>query len=137
MFISNVKLNKRHLERFKTFSVILLLILYFAGNVQVETFHQFFHSLEKALHSAEQEKDPCHRAIYHEAKNEGCDHKTHVTAVKKCPLCHVLPLNEQNISAGRSFESIPLLPLGNKHFLSFQVAEAFLALPSRAPPAQL
>lgn len=134
MSIQKVKWDNRAQRRLKTFAGILLLGLYLTGNVQVESFHQFFHSLEKALHSSEQEKDPCHRAIYHEAKNEGCNHKTHVTAVKNCPLCHVVPFNDQHFAIGQS-------PLSAELFCSFFIlciesihSDILYDLPARAPP---
>jgi len=135
MFFRKAKVNKSVQERVKTFSIFFLLLLYVAGNVQVESFHQFFHSLEKALHSSEQEEDPCHRAIYHDSENEGCDHKTHLTAVKKCPLCHVVPLNVQHIAASQSFLFIALPHFFTEFLLSIHVANSFVNLPSRAPPA--
>lgn len=134
MFFRKARVNKSFLERLKTFSVTLLLLLYVAGNVQVETFHQFFHSLEKALHSTEQEKDPCHRAVYHDSKKDGCNHKTHITAVKKCPLCHVIPLNETHIATSNSFAFIGLPIIFNDLSLSFHVADTLIGLPARAPP---
>ena len=134
MFFRKASVNKSFLDRLKTFSVTLLLLLYVAGNVQVETFHQFFHSLEKALHSTEQEKDPCHRAVYHDSKKEGCNHKTHITAVKKCPLCHVVPLSATHIATNNSFAFIGLPTIFNDLSLSFHVAGTFISLPARAPP---
>jgi len=134
MFFRKAKASNGFLQRIKTFSVTLLLLLYVAGNVQVETFHAFFHSLEKAAHSSEQERDPCHRAIYHDSKTEGCDHKTHLTAVKKCPLCHIVPLKGQHIAASNSFEFIELDNVFNNLLLSFRVADTFVGLPARAPP---
>jgi hypothetical protein len=113
---------------------MLLLVLYVIGNVQVESIHQVFHSVDKALHSLEQEKDPCHRAIYHEVKNEGCDHKTHVTAIKRCPLCHVVPFNDQHASAGEDVTA-------SGYSVSYQSVLHPLSLPdplynlsARAPP---
>jgi hypothetical protein len=119
---------------FKTASILLLLFLYTAGNVQLESFHSVFHSLEKALHSAEQEKDPCHRAIYHDAKDEGCDHKTHVTAVKECPLCHVVPFNDQLLTSDNTFESISFPDLLSSNYAAILVANSADNLPARAPP---
>ena len=118
----------------RIFSALMLLLLYLAGNVQVESFHQIFHSFEQALHSSDQEKDPCHRSIYHDAEQEGCDHKTHVTAVKKCPLCHIVPLNEKHTSVNHSFEFFSS-PSDFKIFsFSIPVAELSGNLSARAPP---
>ena len=118
----------------RVFSVLLLLLLYLTGNVQVESFHKAFHSFEQALHSSDEEKDPCHRAIYHDSKQEGCDHKTHVTAVKKCPLCHIVPLNEKHIAVSHRFESF-FSPSDFEAFsFSFPATEISGNLSARAPP---
>jgi hypothetical protein len=118
----------------RIFSALLLLLLYLTGNVQVESFHKVFHSFEQALHSTEEEKDPCHRAIYHDAKQKGCDHKTHVTAVKKCPLCHIVPLNEKHIAVNHSFESFSSPSNFEQLSISIQVSEISGGLSARAPP---
>jgi hypothetical protein len=115
-------------------SGVLLLILYTGGNVQIESFHQLFHAYEKDLHSFEQEKDPCHRAIYHEAQKNGCDHKTHLTEVKKCPLCHVVPHNEEHIAVSHSFESHSWLENFSDNIYSRALGEFFINLSDRGPP---
>ncbi len=115
--------------------VSLLLLLYLAGNVHVESFHEAFHSLEKSLHSVEQEEDPCHRAIYHEVKNDGCDHKTHVTEIKQCPLCHVVPINVQHFEPSQSFEPFKALSDFIDHLPSTVIVNCLTDLPARAPPA--
>ena len=125
---------KRLRGRLKALSAVLLLLLYVMGSVQVETFHETLHSFEKSLHSSDQEKDPCHRAIYHETNNEGCDHKTHVTAVKKCPLCHVVPFNAQGVAASQSFQPKDHSNDFNNFSFSHHVKEIFTDLPARAPP---
>ena len=118
----------------RIFSALLLLLLYLTGNVQVESFHKVFHSFEQALHSSDEEKDPCHRAIYHDSKQQGCDHKTHVTAVKKCPLCHIGPLNEKHIAVCHSFESFSSPPNFEQFSFSILKAEIPGGLSARAPP---
>ena len=134
MFYKANQDHKVKTQRVKTFAAGLLLLLYIGGNVQVESFHQFFHSLEKAIHSSDAENDPCHRAIYHEAKTDGCDHKTHVTAIKKCPLCHVVPINEQLVDATYVFESFAPSIVFDQESFSFLIANASTHLPARAPP---
>lgn len=134
MFNNTTKTHKVGLPRVKTFAVGILLLLYIGGNVQVESFHQFFHSLEKAIHSSDAENDPCHRAIYHEATTDGCDHKTHFTAIKKCPLCHVVPINEQLATVTYIFESFAQNLLFDEQLISFVLPNGLTHLPARAPP---
>ena len=118
----------------RTGSVLLLVFLYVAGNVQVESFHKIFHSFEQALHSFDQENDPCHRAIYHDSKQDGCDHKTHVTEVKKCPLCHIVPLNDKHFAVTHVFESFSC-PANHESFsISILVLTVTANLSARAPP---
>jgi hypothetical protein len=114
--------------------VSFLLLLYLAGNVHLQSFHEAFHSLEKSLHSVEQEEDPCHRAIYHEVKNDGCDHKTHVTEIKQCPLCHVVPINVQHFEPTNSFQTFKGLSDFIDHLPSTVVVDHLIDVPARAPP---
>ena len=130
-------LRKRIITRNKPmriFSALLLLLLYLTGNVQLESFHKVFHSFEQALHSSDEEKDPCHRVIYHDSKQEDCDHKTHVTAVKKCPLCHIVSLNEKHLAVSHTFESFSSLSHFNEFPISVQIIEISGSLSARAPP---
>ena len=121
-------------ECLRTISISLLLLLYVLGNVQIESIHQVFHVLETSLHSSDQEKDPCHRAIYHEATSGGCDHNTHFTAVKNCPLCHVVPVNEQLLSEHKITGSFAPEHIFIEQPISIFADQEFTLLPSRAPP---
>jgi hypothetical protein len=132
MFLSKRASCKSHPLRF--FSALVLLLLYLVGNVQLESFHKVFHSFEQALHSSDQEKDPCHRAIYHDSRQEGCDHKTHVTAVKKCPLCHITPLNEKHIAVTHAVEYFSSSQVFETVSLSISILEVAGNLSARAPP---
>src|SRR5688572_17696060 len=132
MFLCKTVRDKN--QPLRIFSALLLLLLYLAGNVQVESFHKVFHSFEQALHSPDQEKDPCHRAIYHDSKQEACDHKTHVTAIKKCPLCHIVPLNEEHIAVSHIFESFSSPSDFEKFSFSILITELSGNLSARAPP---
>ena len=116
-------------------SAVFLLLLYFAGNVQFESFHDVIHSLEQSLHTAEQENDPCHRTIYHEVENDGCDHETHLTSVEQCPLCHVVPINIQHLEASHSFESLEQSNEFGDYSPSDAVVWNAIDIPARAPPA--
>ena len=67
---------------------LLLLFLYLGASVQVETLHHLTHPDDDiALHSPENERDTCHQSIYHSGLNAGCEHKSHLSEFKKCPLC--------------------------------------------------
>lgn len=134
MFLAKAKSSKIHPSRLRT-SALLLLFLYFAGNVQFESFHQAFHAAEE--HSSDEEQDPCHRAIYHDSQSEGCEHKTHVTAVRNCPLCHVVPFNEQHFFISSSFISLPLANGFQDEISEIGTSISLITPPSRGPPAGL
>jgi hypothetical protein len=70
---------------------VLLLLLYMVGNIQPEVLHSLSHNHGQAeLHTVQAEKDPCHRSLYHAAREKGCEHTAHFTASKKCAACHLI-----------------------------------------------
>ena len=87
-----MKNNQTYLYQFgKRLLVFSLLLLYVFSYFSFELIHQFEHSHEyEALHTEENEKEACHRAVFHFEK-DACDHKTHVTSLEKhCDLCDVI-----------------------------------------------
>jgi hypothetical protein len=82
---TNYRLNVRGLL------AALLLAVYATGAIGIDLFHHSLHDhSDKALHTEEAEKDPCHLSIYHLDKEDGCDHKTHLTKAEKCKYSHVV-----------------------------------------------
>ena len=74
--------------RTAVFGPFLLLMLYLAGASQVGFLYAFGHDHAVTIsHSYEEEKDPCHRLIYHNDAEAGCGHDVHVTVSDKCYLC--------------------------------------------------
>ena len=71
--------------------MLLLAVLYLLGNVELQSLHSLFHGSQDSqeLHSEANELNSCHQSIYHKLSGAGCDHKTHVAEVKKCPLCQL------------------------------------------------
>ena len=64
----------------------LFVILYIAGTSHVELLHSYFHEHGILVtHSEEQEKDLCHRLIYH--KDVQSCHDSHVSVMDKCQAC--------------------------------------------------
>lgn len=75
----------------KQAALLLLVVLYSAGTLKLEWLHRLIHEHEPAgLHSAEQESNPCHQAIFHAAAQQACEHPTHLTADWKCPVCDIV-----------------------------------------------
>lgn len=120
----------------RTISVLVLLLVYFVGSVQIESIHSIFHDFEVTLHSTEQEEDPCHRAIYHDAKEDACDHTTHITAVKKCPLCHVVPFSDQHLPDQNAFEFFSTSHTYFSGIHESEIKSPIAYLPARAPPVK-
>ena len=65
----------------------LLVALYATIYVGWDMVHVQVHQEEAISHSAQVEKDSCHRSIFH---GEQDAHKSHVAAFKNCASCHVV-----------------------------------------------
>lgn len=88
-------------------SLVLLLALYGAATLKVDSFHELFHAQELAtLHSPEQESNPCHKSVYHQQAQEGCEHKSHITENDKCPLCEFNFVPDQILFENQSTEVV-------------------------------
>jgi hypothetical protein len=119
----------------KFLSVVLLAAVYIIGNSPDEALHKLFHNQETVVHTVAQEKDSCHRTIYHHEKEAGCKHKSHLSQVDTCSLCHALSHIDQIAISDSTCEFISTdLEITGKlisHHLSLVEAN----LPARAPPA--
>jgi hypothetical protein len=75
---------------------LLFMTLYVIGTAPVELMHSFSHDHNApASHSQEQEKDPCHRLLYHNDVETGCDHDLHLTGSDKCDMCDLVHPGDQ------------------------------------------
>lgn len=109
--------------RFQPWLAVLLLSLYVCGTIGADLGHQFFHAHhDTALHTVVQEKDPCHRALYHHDITHGCHHRSHVGKVEKHKHCHTL------------FHADQLIPAGVLPKISFQADGTLTGLTSAALP---
>lgn len=126
--------GKRKSLRF--FPILLLMLLYGVGCVEITSIHSLIHdqSDEVVLHRPTDEKDACHKSVYHNLKSEDCKHKAHLTVLKKCPLCQLSiqtlhisgkPAEEVETSQSSAIEAA-LVTLSWDCFS--------MLLPSRAPP---
>ena len=123
-------------KNFRGLGPVLLLLVYVIGTIGIDVFHHSFHDHSvTGVHSADHEKDPCHRLLAHGDAKNGCRHKAHITRVDKCKYSHVVfqapHLLGDDGSSLIAFESI--LPL-------FKYPSVFsdAAMPSpqlRGPPA--
>jgi hypothetical protein len=129
------RILKSDWRKHSTFPIVLLVLLYLIGSVQLESFHSLLHASEEtALHSSDKELDPCHISIYHQERDGACAHKTHVSGKHTCPLCHgifhtdhlLLSTCIQSDIAADSFARA-----GNQLSKAKAIS---LTLPARAPP---
>lgn len=125
--------NKKAKEARKVFFAALLLAFYLFGNTGFGILHEFLHlNTSLVSHSPEQEKDACHRAIYHFGKDG--KHHFHITLTGKHDRCNLL-LHVDQISL-RSFQEIsdssPFFRVDRP--VTFRFSDTFSQRPPRAPP---
>jgi hypothetical protein len=114
---------------------VLLLALYAAAALKVDSIHELLHAREFAeLHSVAQENNPCHKSIYHQEAEKGCEHKSHITENTKCPLCEYNSSVDELLSGifaesdEKPTASLPILASETLHFT------CTLAHADRGPP---
>lgn len=117
------------------FSVHFLVLVYLAGLLPPAVWHDLLHSHAHTVeHSAELEKDACHRSIVHNDAEKGCEHQDHFTNGKRCSFDNLATTSAQLVVTRE-------IPSFFKAGTSYQVtgrtlpADAFVSYqPSRAPP---
>jgi hypothetical protein len=75
---------------FRTVLVSMILTVYVLGAIGFNVLHEIIHDHPEQSHSLQQEKDLCHRALFHQDKSHGCKHTTHISKVDKCNFSHTL-----------------------------------------------
>jgi hypothetical protein len=125
--------TKGLVKSLKAFAGLFLVLAYLIGGNQFQGYHEYFHHHESEIHSAETEKDACHRAIYHKSL-EGCSHSTHISKNNKCESCQHLN-HTDHISILPSWLSFAKIQNSfDEVFSSVVVLEVVEHLPARAPP---
>lgn len=128
--------NNRDKSGFAACIVLFLLVIYLVGTVEVSSLHALLHNTEnqKELHSAVNETNGCHQSIYHNKTDQGCEHKSHIVANKKCDLCQ-LSLEPFHFASIRPADYFTIsLELPSCEIDAAIVGGTFSHLPSRAPP---
>lgn len=118
------------------FTVVLLLVIYLVGTVEINSVHAIFHQTDNQseLHSAVNESNGCHQWVYHNNKNQDCEHKAHLVANKNCPLCH-LSLQSFHYACIKPADYFSIsIELPNGDVYAAAIGEIFSLLPGRAPP---
>lgn len=118
--------------------LLFLAVLYSAGSLQIDSVHRLLHQHgERALHTPEQEQNPCHRVVFHDQPQGSCEHPTHFSESKKCPLCHGAPTQAALKPVIVSFNSPALV--GVRLMVNESVGNMSdrNLLPARAPPVMV
>jgi hypothetical protein len=114
---------------------VALLALYIAGSSNINFLHTVVHHDDVVVaHSPEQEKDPCHRGIYHNDSAHASEHDSHVSVSHKCKMCDIAYHGDQTIFSDIEFASQEFF---NKHFVLRKISldsHCDGLSSSRAPP---
>jgi hypothetical protein len=114
---------------------LVLLLFYIIGTSEINVFHHLSHSYRhQSTHSVEQEKDPCHRAIYHGDHQNGCKHHSHIVKKDKCGTCSIIAHKTQILAPGLEIPSIQFRLCNFDLYASTTLSSSQTLLPSRAPP---
>ena len=123
------------IKLFQTIVLLVLALLYTAGSLQIDSIHRLIHKhSEREKHTPEQERNACHRVVYHNQSQGACEHPTHFSESKKCPLCNGTTSQAALISAGQQVTGILAAPLPARTILQSASREHPALLPARAPP---
>jgi hypothetical protein len=113
----------------------LLVIFYIAGTSSLQILRAFAHDHEHVvIHSAEAEKDPCHRLIYHNDLAQSCDHDSHVTASDTCDMCDLVYHGDHALLNTILFQTTRLKPEFFSHYKVNLDSYWAVISSSRAPP---
>ena len=112
------------------------LLIYFSGIVAFNTIHRAEHEHATVSHSQAQERDLCHRAIYHHETGHGCKHKAHFVPRTTCEFCDAFCSPVQENHAGETFSLADHSSNYSEHFQSSGFDHSIINLPARAPPVQ-
>ena len=115
--------------------VLFLLLVYTVSSLKLNSVHQLFHEEEIAeLHSIEKENDPCHKNIYHQQKQSGCEHKSHITGSTKCPLCEHHSNSKEILTQGFADAGIFQSLVFTFHYKEKGLSSTLLSFSGRGPP---
>jgi hypothetical protein len=128
---ATTKTNKK--KALRALGAAVLLFFYLAGNTSSGILHQLFHQrLTTVSHSQAQEKDVCHRAIYHFGKDP--KHNSHFAVSDQGDNCNVFAHTEQILVSNAGSKCIEPEYTEPKSFPALSFASISILLPSRAPP---
>jgi hypothetical protein len=122
---------KRAVQRLAS---LILLFVYITAISNVARLHAHEHEI---AHMDRQEQDPCHRAMYHQDLQNGCDHDSHLVASSDdCDLCHHLTFHkDQHDVVAIDYVSANFATINVNFNLADIEPANTLVRSSRAPPA--
>jgi len=130
------KITKERMHGISRGLSFLVIGLYIVCTSLPGILHALVHDHEvKVTHSAAQEKDPCHRMLYH-GETAACDHDAHLIDSDECPMCDVICHVDQILV---SDVMIPQKVYRQHHFSCYKLRlDSYWAVlsSSRAPPAR-
>lgn len=133
MLIRRTIRNNKARKALNAFFAVALLLLYLAGNTGSGIVHQLFHGRQSlVLHTPAQEKDVCHRAIYHFGKDPR--HNSHVTVNDKTDRCHLLVHADQLAITIPSHQAPHRITVFLDNLTVAQIGPVSVERSSRAPP---
>lgn len=138
MLIRSTIRCKKHKRVARQVYGIVLFTVYIFGAFGLTTFHPVSHAhAYEVLHSADQEKDLCHRTLYHGDAKQGCHHSAHVVAKDKCGMCSTISHPNQVLPCGFKDSVIRFLAVVSNPEFQDTCCTAVTLFPSRAPPEQI
>jgi hypothetical protein len=128
---------RKQMERgMKAVLYSLLLTIYITGSSRIDVLHQALHSHENFIsHSQAQEKDPCHRSIYHKETSKGCGHHSHVVVSDTCELCDLISNADELLLADIKYSEADYFVTDYPSLSAHLVGKRISISSSRGPPS--
>lgn len=115
----------------------LLVLLYLAGSLQLDSLHRLFHQHDQSYaHTEELEQNACHRTVFHQATENTCDHPTHISEDKNCPWCNGSIHYETILSESQPHTDLIFAEIALSYTQPKPILPNLLTLSSRGPPDQ-
>ena len=118
---------------FRGMLALAVLSLYLISSTELSSIHELIHADEHVSHSASDESNACHRAVYHNQK-DACSHKSHISAKAKCSLCDHIPATDATLHQPETYQAVSIVENPDTHIFSSPAVCITVQLPARAPP---
>lgn len=115
-------------------AALVLLVFYITGTSSLQILRVFIHDHEHVVHTAETEKDPCHRYIFHNDVAQNCGHDSHLIASDTCDMCDLVYHGDQTLLNILVFSIARFKPEFFSHYKINLDSYWAVITSSRAPP---